>query len=145
MARILEAVILGAPLAEAIATVEKNVKGDLKSLPSEVQAQVMQALVQGKQAGTEENRMLCNILLEVGRSCALPGSFIGPIAIFYKYASMPNTFVPAVRENIVASDDTCSRSMFIGAVLEAAGVKKNHNSNDSIPEDWIDKMDEETL
>ena len=35
--------------------------------------------------------------------------------------------------------------MFIGAVLEAAGVKKNHNSNDSIPEDWIDKMDEETL
>ena len=62
------------------------------------------------------------------RSCALPGSFIGPVYQLYKVAMSSstdavideNTYINAIRENILAAGDTCSRGVFIGAVLAAA-------------------------
>lgn len=160
-ARLLEAILLGAPLQEALATVEKNLPDELKS--SEYKEDVIQAFAKGKKAGEEGGRTLDDILLEIshdlmkdkpdspfydlaGRSCALPGSFIGPIALFYK-ASMEGkepkeTFIAAVRDNILGAGDTCSRAVFVGATLAAAGVS---STNDVLPTDWIKKMDNDTM
>ena len=154
-ARILEAVILGAPLPEALASVEESISGDLGHLPEDVQSKIMEAYSWGKKTGLEKDRTLVDILLQwshkvmkgqedkpfyhfAGRSCATPGSFIGPIAILFKYASTPKDFVPAIRENILAAGDTCSRGFFIGAVLAASG------GENSVPTEWIDKMNEDT-
>jgi hypothetical protein len=63
------------------------------------------------------------------RSCALPGAFTGPMYLLYKYAlqsstsSTPwddNVLLMAIRENIFGAGDTCSRAVFLGAVLAAA-------------------------
>jgi hypothetical protein len=80
-----------------------------------------------------------------GRSCKLPGSFIGPVAMFYRYGkgeSVGNyggtsAYEVALRENILASGDTCSRAVFLGSVFAAA--------NDYVPSDWSSKVDEETM
>ena len=61
------------------------------------------------------------------RSCALPGSFIGPVYQLYKVALSSSTknieesaYIDAIRENILAAGDTCSRGVFVGSVLAAA-------------------------
>jgi len=62
----------------------------------------------------------------VGRSCSLPQAFVGPLALFYK----PDmSYVKAVRENILAAGDNCSRSIFIGAVYGAL--------EGEVPSEWI--------
>ena len=159
-ARILEAVLLGAPLVEALATVEKNLGDDLKE--SDSRQDVIDAFARGKKGGLEK-KSLDEILLEVsheimvgkedspfyslaGRSCQLPGSFIGPIALFYKSTldASNDAFAAGVRENILASGDTCSRGIFVGAVLAASGTTSEESSN-SIPSEWKDKMDKSIM
>jgi ADP-ribosylglycohydrolase len=161
-ARLLEAVILGAPLEEALETVQKNVADDLAS--SEFKDDVLKAFARGKRGGKEEAKTLDDVLLEIsheamegkedspfydlaGRSCALPGSFIGPIALFYKYASFPQSFATALRENILASGDTCSRSVFVGAIFAAVTVGDSGDASwsEGIPADWIEKFDAPTM
>lgn len=56
------------------------------------------------------------------RSCGLPGAFTGPMYMFYKYATKPieeTVLLTAIRGNILASGDTCSRAVFLGAVFSA--------------------------
>jgi ADP-ribosylglycohydrolase len=161
-ARLLEAVILGAPLEEALETVEKNVADDL--VDSEFKDEVLKAFARGKRGGKEEAKTLDDVLLEIshevmegkedspfydlaGRSCGLPGSFIGPIALFYKHASSPQAFAVALRENILASGDTCSRAVFVGAVFAAVAVGNSDGASwsNGIPADWIDKVDAPTM
>ena len=79
-----------------------------------------------------------------GRSCALPGSFVGPIAMFYRHgkkstsnSEAPSPYEVVLRENILASGDTCSRAVFLGSVLAAA--------NEYVPPDWAAKVDDETM
>ena len=159
-ARILEAVLLGAPLEEALATVEKNLGDDLQS--SDFQQEVVEAFARGKKGG-QTDKTLDDILLEVShevmkgkedspfysmaaRSCALPGSFIGPVALFYKSTlagkDAQETFASGIRENILASGDTCSRGVFVGAVLAASGATAESSA---IPSGWIEKMDKSTM
>jgi hypothetical protein len=71
-----------------------------------------------------------------GRSCALPGSFIVPAFLFQQAAS-EGAFAKALRSNILGAGDTCSRGVFIGAVLAAA--------DGEVPDDWSSKMDEITM
>ena len=161
-ARILEAVLLGAPLGEALATVEKNLGDDLQS--SDFRQDVVDAFARGKKGGLEKEKTLDDILLEVShevmvgkedspfysmaaRSCALPGSFIGPIALLYKSTLVTGkdaneAFSSGIRENILASGDTCSRGVFIGAVLAASGATENSSG---VPSDWVDKMEKTTM
>jgi ADP-ribosylglycohydrolase len=73
------------------------------------------------------------------RSCALPGSFIGPMYQLYKMASSSSVitgrnYMEAIRENIFAAGDTCSRGVFVGSVLGAAMTTTSPNS------DKVDKM-----
>lgn len=150
-ARLLEAVILGAPLEEALETVTKNIPEDLAT--SEFKDKVIEAFARGKNEGTTPGKTLDEVLLELShevmkgnedspfydlaaRSCALPGSFIGPIVLLYKYASSSKAaFTAALRENILASGDTCSRAVFLGAVLAASG------DDDAIPKKWLGQVD----
>ena len=76
------------------------------------------------------------LVQETGRSCALPGSFIAPVFLFQQ-AGTENAYATALRANILAAGDTCSRAVFVGSVLAAA--------NQGVPEDWVAKMDKETL
>jgi len=72
-----------------------------------------------------------------GRSCALPGSFIGPAFLIQQASTDEGEFAKALRSNILGSGDTCSRGVFIGAVLAAAAGK--------VPDDWLSKMDKGTM
>ena len=73
-----------------------------------------------------------------GRSCALPGSFTAPCFLFQQMSSQgPESFEKALRSNILGAGDTCSRGIFLGAVLAAA--------KGGPPQSWLDKMDKETM
>lgn len=72
------------------------------------------------------------------RSCTLPGSFTAPAFLIQREAEKDDAYVTALRSNILGAGDTCSRAVFIGAVLAAADDR-------CVPQDWVDKMDQETL
>jgi len=68
-------------------------------------------------------------------TCAFPGAFAGPVHQLYKAAtadSSTDRYVDAIRANILASGDTCSRAVFLGAVLAA--------SAGGPPEAWVGKL-----
>ena len=151
-ARILEAIMLSSlsstpvSLLQSLDAVYDRARSDLESIlgssKSDVIETVLVAYQRGKQAATEF-ATLDDLLLQLShekmkdqpdnafydlaaRSCALPGSFIGPIYQFYKVAQSSEmvmdeqVYVSAIRENILAAGDTCSRGVFVGAVLAAA-------------------------
>ena len=151
-ARILEAIMLSSlsstpvSLLQSLDAVYDQARSDLESIlgssKSDVIETVLVAYQRGKQAATEF-ATLDDLLLQLShekmkdqpdnafydlaaRSCALPGSFIGPIYQFYKVAQSSEmvmdeqVYVSAIRENILAAGDTCSRGVFVGAVLAAA-------------------------
>jgi ADP-ribosylglycohydrolase len=168
---LLEAVLLGAPLHEALGTLEANLSDELKSF--EFKQEVIKAFARGKKGGLEEAKDLEKILLEVSnecmsdkpdspfynlyaRACALPGSFIGPVALFYKAVTHwdvnlanKGAYVNALRDNILAAGDTCSRAIFAGALLAAAGVKASDHEeakwNSAIPESWTNQMHQQSM
>jgi ADP-ribosylglycohydrolase len=76
-----------------------------------------------------------------GRSCAMPGAFIAPSFLFQEAGKNStcgkDAYAEALRANILASGDTCSRAVFIGSVLAAA--------SGDVPQDWVDKVDKETM
>jgi ADP-ribosylglycohydrolase len=148
-ARILESVLLGAPLKQALETFLENF-----SFESQAQKeQVITAFQRGKST-SKDVATLDEVLLAwshelmkdtpespfynfAGRSCGLPGAFIGPVYLLYKAADGKGavTYASALRENILASGDTCSRAVFTGAVLAASAP-------DSAPPDsWVQKVD----
>lgn len=69
----------------------------------------------------------------MGRSCAMPGAFTAPCFLFQ---NAPD-YAKALRMNILGSGDTCSRAIFLGAVFGAA--------NGGPPQEWIDKVDSDTM
>lgn len=152
-ARILEAVLLGAPLEEALNSFLENFSYENQAQKEEV----IEAFRRGKSTSTEFST-LDDLLLQLsheimkdqpessfydfaGRSCRLPGAFIGPVFLFYKSVQQKwdGSFAKALRENILASGDTCSRAVFTGAVLAASSPDGNP------PDSWIQKLDPVTL
>lgn len=148
-ARILESVLLGATLEEAL-----NAFAEKYDFESQTQKeQVVDAFKRGKSSSTEI-ATLDALLLEVshevmkdnpdspfydlaGRSCGLPGAFIGPVYLLFKAVAKggDEAFTSAIRENILASGDTCSRAVLIGAVLAASAP-------DAFPPvSWVQKVD----
>jgi ADP-ribosylglycohydrolase len=86
------------------------------------------------------------------RSCALPGAFIGPAFLLQQNQKQQNqclddasqnVFTTTIRTNILGAGDTCSRAIFLGAVVAAASEDDGDDS--SIPEEWIQKMDTATM
>eukprot|EP00960_Hanusia_phi_P015728 463302-Hanusia_phi.AAC.6 len=65
-----------------------------------------------------------------GSSCALPGAFTVAVYIL----NTTETYEEAIRKNIMASGDQCSRSCLIGACLAASkGVE-------CVPDDWVGRV-----
>jgi len=65
-----------------------------------------------------------------GSSCALPGAFTVAVYIL----NTTETYEEAVKKNIMASGDQCSRSCFIGACLAAS------QGAECVPMDWIERV-----
>jgi ADP-ribosylglycohydrolase len=77
-----------------------------------------------------------------GRSCSMPGAFIAPSFLFQRASSSTtkpgkDAYAKALRANILASGDTCSRAVLIGSVLGAC--------IGDVPQDWVDKVDKKTM
>eukprot|EP00803_Ostreobium_quekettii_P003274 evm.model.scf_647.2 EVM.evm.TU.scf_647.2 scf_647:34244-37107(+) len=68
----------------------------------------------------------------MGQSCHIPESFQGPMYTAY---SAPG-YVAAVRENIVAGGDSCSRALVTGALFAA------QDGLDAVPDAWKAKTDD---
>lgn len=180
-ARILEAVMLSSTSASSTAAVllqsfdacYDSVRTDLEAIlgkdKSDIVDLVLTAYQRGKSAATEY-ATLDELLLQLShekmkdqtenpfydlaaRSCALPGSFIGPVYQLYKVAMTSNsdavidenTYISAIRENILAAGDTCSRGVFLGAVLAAAmAVPEGSNDTDTTFETLWNKVEVNT-
>lgn len=120
--RLLEAVLLGAPLDQALATCYENSQD----------ASIQEAYDWAKAAaasGDSLEQSLLKLSHEMlkdqpdspmynftARSCNTPQAFMGPLALFFRPEM---TFASAVRENILAAGDNCSRSIFIGSIYGA--------------------------
>jgi hypothetical protein len=83
------------------------------------------------------------------RSCALPGAFIGCAFLIQQYLGKPNAYTAVIRANILGAGDTCSRAIFLGAVLSAAAVATttddtNNDAEHFIPEEWWQKINPNT-
>ena len=120
-AAILERVVLGAPLAEALKWAAFD-KGN--PLYDEQRKQAQDALAD---LGLDPR----DIVSKYGVSCALPGPFVGPLAIVF---SAGGDFRAAVRANIVAGGDSCSRAAVVGGLCGAAG------GMDALPPAWRAKV-----
>ncbi|KAK9830326.1 hypothetical protein WJX72_011026 [[Myrmecia] bisecta] len=80
---------------------------------------------------SHQNMDVTDAVLRFGQSCHLPGSFQAPLQCALKAES----YTDAVRRNILAGGDNCSRSILIGALLAA------QNGLEAIPDTWKDKTD----
>ncbi|TMW60403.1 hypothetical protein Poli38472_000445 [Pythium oligandrum] len=68
-----------------------------------------------------------------GKSCGLPGVLKGSLFVLLT----SNGYVDAVRANMVAGGDNCSRSILIGACAAAAAVTEG--AMDPVPAEWKHK------
>ncbi|GMH44933.1 hypothetical protein BSKO_12890 [Bryopsis sp. KO-2023] len=116
-ALVLERIVLGQRISQAIQWALQD-----NHIPTSAKLW-LQTAVQSKHTNAEA------AVLDFGQSCHLPGSFQGPMFL----ASHSNGYVEAVRENIMAGGDNCSRAHFIGALFAA------QDGLDSIPDEWRQK------
>lgn len=69
-----------------------------------------------------------------GKACGLPGSLQGAL---YALLATGGGFQEAVRANMLAGGDNCSRAIVVGAVAAAAAASQGQAEADAaIPEDW---------
>ena len=137
-AHLLEAIILGSTLKEAL---EKVVEHAIKTGHDEVMDACIRALSEAKQKTLEELMQAMTEEELGGRSCHFPSAFIVPMFLFYKAVADGEVneaaYIKALRANILAAGDTCSRAVLIGAVLAAAAG--------SVPEEWVNKTSKDIL
>ena len=107
-AALLERIVLGASLADALkwAAFDKA-----NPLYDEQRKMAQDALAE---LGNDSR----DIVSKYGVSCSLPGPFVGPLAIVF---GASGDFTAAVRANIVAGGDSCSRAAVVGGLCGAAG------------------------
>jgi ADP-ribosylglycohydrolase len=137
-AQLLETIILGGSLKEAL---EKTVTWCISQGHDEVMDACIRALSEAKMKTLDQ--VMEDLTSEElgGRSNQLPAAFIVPMYIFYKALGdgdvTEETYIKALRENIMAGGDTCCRAVFIGAVLAACA--------ESVPQKWVEKTDKECI
>ncbi len=122
-AALLERVVLGAPITDTLkwAAFSKD-KDNL--LYDDQRKEVANALAE---IDTDARK----VISKYGISCSLPGPFIGPMALVF---AAGGDFKAAVRANIMAGGDNCSRAAVVGALCGA------HGGMDALPTDWRAKM-----
>ena len=147
---VLEAVLLGSSLKDALDNCEESRQGSLQFETNVVS----EAFAKGKAASTSES--LEELLIKTSnemmkdqpessfynlaaRSCKLPGAFIAPVHQLYvgTKGSGEDVYVAAIRNNILGAGDTCSRAVILGAILAAA--------TGGPPDTWVAKVDKMSL
>lgn len=133
-ARILERVILGDSVAEALRWASREPALSGVAAGAAGGADVVPSVVQERSVGAADGAAMMASIEQVagafGRSCTLPGAFLLALHV----ASWGAAFADAVRANILAAGDSCSRSMFLGALLAAEQGER------AIPDDWLRRM-----
>ena len=129
LSNILNSLLAGSTLAEALS--EKNILDGIKSPFVETAV---------KDAYIAKGKPLELTAAERGRSCHLPESFIIPLQAALAVADDDgdingdgSSYASAVRENILASGDICSRAIMIGSILGLIGA--------GCPESFSSKLD----
>lgn len=136
---ILEAVILGSSLAGALQKCE--IWAESRSGPAVVLSALRRAQDEVKQ-GTSLEMLMQKLTTENlgGRSCHMPAAFIVPIYQLTKAAALHDVgeeiYIQAVRDNILAAGDNCSRIVFTGSVLAALVGR--------VPVSFVDRMHPDT-
>ena len=108
LAAILERIVLGATLSDAL----KWAAFDKSNPLYDDQRKMAQDALAELDADPRD------VVMRYGISCALPGPFTGPLAIVF---AAGGDFTAAVRANIIAGGDNCSRAAVVGALCGAAG------------------------
>jgi len=134
---ILERVFLGESLADALAAAEATAGPAVKSAFDKARADLsLNDLLKEISHEVMKDKPDSPFYDLAGRSCALPGSFIAPLSQLIRLSRQDDpadAFAATSRENIVqAAGDTCSRAVFLGAVVAAAYGPP--------PTTWIDKL-----
>ena len=89
------------------------------------------AEIKAVQNGKESGMSIKQLVKEFGLACPLPGSFQGALASIIGATS----YETAIRENIMAGGDSCSRGLLLGACLGAKfGLA-------GIPNEWLHRVD----
>jgi len=110
----------------------KKVEDPINSAKSSVSAEFPQVAKEIGEviAAVDSGLTVEQIVAKFGKACSLPGSFQGSLSSIL----LAPDYVTAVRTNILAGGDCCSRANYIGAVLGAKfGVE-------AIPMEWIEKV-----
>ena len=136
-ALLLELIVLGSTLQEAM---DKVIEYAKQKGHEGVAHACTRAISAAKNLELEDLIQELTVEKLGGRSCALPSSFMIPIFLFARAIAdgeiNEKSYIKALRANILAAGDTCSRGVFIGAILAAAAGK--------VPDSWMDKLDKET-
>jgi ADP-ribosylglycohydrolase len=134
---ILNSVLLGKTIGEALADAKANADDELRDAFTRAEtvargqnlSDFLGELSKEMMKGQEDSP---SYTLKA-RSCALPGSFIAPVRLLSAVDGPPGdlAFQEAVRANILAAGDTCSRALLLGAIMAAAAG--------SVPHSWVAK------
>lgn len=121
IALLLQQVVRGVAVPDAIKSLASN-----DEVGEDTRISVQQVL----DAVAEKTFKDANAAIEhFGKACPLPGSLQGALYVLLT----SNGYVEAVRVNMLAGGDNCSRAMVIGAVAAAA------EGGAAIPDDWKQK------
>ena len=118
LSNILNALVFGKDLKTALEPIT-ILKG--------IDHKVAKEAVDDAHAAVKSNKSLEDVAAERGRSCHLPESFIIPLQACLQATATTSSssdnndaYVTAIRNNILASGDVCSRSIMMGAILGLA-------------------------
>jgi len=144
-ASILESVLLGKTLREALRKVVESALGSSSNFSfddTDVGDACLYSLMEAKMKDTVELMEGLEEEEEQGGCTAkFPSPFIVSMFLFYKAIAegdiTEESYIKAVRENILAGGDTCVRAILIGAVMGAAAG--------SVPDSFIQKFPKETM
>jgi len=107
---------------DPVGSVVQQLSSQLPTITDEIEA-VKKAVGEGKSVK--------DMVGQFGKACGLPGSFQGAMAVLLVCGE---SFVTAVRQNILAGGDCNARALLVGACLGARlGVE-------NIPMEWINKV-----
>lgn len=123
-ALLLKRVVLGASVADAVAAVAAD-----ESVGSATREDIQQVI---DDVRTERYADAVAAIAAYGKSCALPGVLKGSLFVLL---TSTGGYVNAIRANLAAGGDNCSRAIIIGAV-SAAAARTTIDAADPVPAEW---------
>ncbi|KAF4318434.1 hypothetical protein BBO99_00007102 [Phytophthora kernoviae] len=120
-ALLIQQVVKGVSVPEAISALTRN-----EDIGADIRTSVQQ-VIDAVSAKTFEDATAA--VAHFGKPCSLPGVLQGSLFVLLTY----NSYVEALRANMLAGGDNCSRAIVIGAITAAA------EGGEAIPAEWKQK------